>query len=235
MTKDNVLDKVQKLLALSTSPNENEAALAAEKAHAMLAEHNLSMLDISNHKQETAPKDVTMGHMNATTKHASPWVRTLWGATCYLYFCDYMYSRSGHGTYHYIIGTQANTVTAAEMATYLTDTIIKLSNQSGGDGPYKGNFRKGCSSRIATRLREKRRQEEAPATTSHSNLPAVYQANDTMLAEYIKQTWGETGKARASKQRITDASGYTAGRTAGDRVGLDKQTQTSKTERITSQ
>ena len=35
-----VVDKIQKLLALTESSNEHEAALAAEKAHELLAEHN---------------------------------------------------------------------------------------------------------------------------------------------------------------------------------------------------
>lgn len=38
-----IIDKVQKLLALATSPNEHEAKLAASKAHELLAKYNLSL------------------------------------------------------------------------------------------------------------------------------------------------------------------------------------------------
>ena len=44
--KAKVLDKIRKLLALATSQNENEAAAAAEKAQALIAEYNLTAQDL---------------------------------------------------------------------------------------------------------------------------------------------------------------------------------------------
>lgn len=43
MDKNEIIEKVQKLLALATSPNENEAKLAAAKAHELLTKYNLSL------------------------------------------------------------------------------------------------------------------------------------------------------------------------------------------------
>lgn len=43
-----LIEKIQKLLALAESPNENEARAAAEKANALLIEHNLSMQEVEN-------------------------------------------------------------------------------------------------------------------------------------------------------------------------------------------
>lgn len=43
-----IIEKLQKLLALSQSPNEHEAALAASKAQEMMDEYNLSIIDIKN-------------------------------------------------------------------------------------------------------------------------------------------------------------------------------------------
>ncbi len=42
-----VFDKLQKLLALSASDNENEAELAMEKAKVLMNEHKLSLLDVA--------------------------------------------------------------------------------------------------------------------------------------------------------------------------------------------
>jgi hypothetical protein len=41
-----ILDKIQKLMALATSANEHEAALALSKAQALMAEHNLTSTDL---------------------------------------------------------------------------------------------------------------------------------------------------------------------------------------------
>ncbi len=46
MTRERVIEKVRKLLALSNSSNEHEAALAAAHAQRLLAEHNLAMSEL---------------------------------------------------------------------------------------------------------------------------------------------------------------------------------------------
>ena len=46
MTRERVIEKVRKLLALSGSSNEHEAALAAAHAQRLLAEHNLAMSEL---------------------------------------------------------------------------------------------------------------------------------------------------------------------------------------------
>ena len=48
------IEKIQKLLALASSPNEHEAQSALLKAQELLAKHNLSMGDITNVAQEQA-------------------------------------------------------------------------------------------------------------------------------------------------------------------------------------
>jgi len=46
MTRERVIEKVRKLLALSNSSNQHEAALAAAHAQRLLAEHNLAMSEL---------------------------------------------------------------------------------------------------------------------------------------------------------------------------------------------
>lgn len=45
---EKVIDKIKKLLSLATSPNEHEAARAAERAHELLVKHNLDMQQVEN-------------------------------------------------------------------------------------------------------------------------------------------------------------------------------------------
>jgi len=46
MTRERIIERVRKLLALSSSSNEHEAALAAAHAQRLLSEHNLSMSEL---------------------------------------------------------------------------------------------------------------------------------------------------------------------------------------------
>lgn len=51
MTRERVIERVRKLLALSSSSNQHEAALAAAHAQRLLAEHNLAMSELDVHEQ----------------------------------------------------------------------------------------------------------------------------------------------------------------------------------------
>jgi hypothetical protein len=48
--QQDIIEKVQKLLALATSPNENEAKLAAAKAHELLTKYNMSLDEVEASK-----------------------------------------------------------------------------------------------------------------------------------------------------------------------------------------
>src|SRR5262245_21357752 len=86
--KAKLLDRVRKLLALSTSPNENEAALAAEKAQALLAEHKLSMDEVL----ETDSKPVEFFHDQTERTDSRPWRRGLGMWCAKMYFAKYYFS-----------------------------------------------------------------------------------------------------------------------------------------------
>jgi hypothetical protein len=51
-TSQEIIEKIQKLLALANSSNEHEAKLAAERATALLTKYNLSMQDIAAEERE---------------------------------------------------------------------------------------------------------------------------------------------------------------------------------------
>ena len=48
MSKDKIIDKVKKLLALSESSNPNEAFLAAKRARRLMDQHSLTKKDIES-------------------------------------------------------------------------------------------------------------------------------------------------------------------------------------------
>ena len=216
-----IVDKIQKLLALTESSNEHEAALAAEKAHELLAEHNLSMAQVeSASKKEKLNEQV--GHTSATSKLGARWVRNLWLATARLYFCEYLYSRGNHKTYHTVIGSEANTTTACHMAEFFTQSVVEMSKGSSS----QSSFRTGCALRLVARLNEMRKlAQEQPVTASNkSNLPALYEQTKEQLDNYISDTLGELKNVPSRNFSIADSNAYDAGRKAANSIGLNTQT-----------
>ena len=228
MTKETIIEKVQKLLALATSSNEHEAAAAAEKAHALLAAHNLSMAEVTT--TSDAPVDEVGQHTPNETKCGAPWVRTLWQATARLYFCEYAYSTCGDNTRHYVIGTQANSITAAHMAEFLSKTVMKLSlkarKEQDQSTKWQRSFRQGCGERIRIRLHNRLKElqsgrDEQNTIANANNLPALYQSNSQALRAFMDNEMS-VKKSKARSQRY-HAGGYNAGQEAGNNVGLDAQ------------
>ena len=216
-----IVDKIQKLLALTESSNEHEAALAAEKAHELLAEHNLSMAQVESASKKEKLNEQG-GHTSATSKLGARWVRNLWLATARLYFCEYLYSRGNHKTYHTVIGSEANTTTACHMAEFFTQSVVEMSKGSSS----QSSFRTGCALRLVARLNEMRKlAQEQPVTASNkSNLPALYEQTKEQLDNYISDTWGELKNVPSRNFSIADSNAYDAGRKAANSIGLNTQT-----------
>jgi hypothetical protein len=70
---ETLIEKVRKLLALAESPNENEAALAAEKAQELMLRHGIDMAQVA-----AASGKSTIGAEEGKTRgKVDPWRRTL--------------------------------------------------------------------------------------------------------------------------------------------------------------
>jgi len=65
-----VIEKLQKLLALSASENEHEAALAMQKAENLMKAHNLSVQDVA---QDGSGADIDSVDIDGGTKHRVMW------------------------------------------------------------------------------------------------------------------------------------------------------------------
>ena len=95
MKVDNkIIQKLQKLLALSASDNENEANLAMSKAEELMREHNLSLADIAI---DGSGADVDSAEVAGLTKSVQKWERMLGGCIANSFNGRSVYYRLGHG------------------------------------------------------------------------------------------------------------------------------------------
>ena len=226
-----VIRRIQGLMALSTSPNEHEANAAAEKASVLLTKYNLALGEVKS--RGTTTVNDTIGHVNPSTKHGSPWIRSLWQAVAKLNFCDYAYSSANHRTHHWVVGSAVNSTVTVQMAEYLTNSILDMSKRErkihGESARWQTAFRDGCGRRVTQRLRDRYEDQRSDkvdpdlrADAGTANLPALYEQTGKAVSAYMRDTLGTT-QSRQSRSQNLHSDGRRAGRAAGDRIGIDTQ------------
>lgn len=236
---EKVLERVKKLVALSKSPNEHEAALAAERAAAILAEHNLSMSDLETEVEEEAfIIDEVEG------QESRPYQRGLAGAVARLYFCRCFYTRRdipapnrkrGYVTKdcHSFVGAKHNVVVAQIMFGYLCEAVERLAKKGaltvppGERSAYRVTFRETCSQTLRRRIYDKymEAKKSGMVTESGTNLPALanlYDRTERELQSFLQQTVSGLRPSNR-KAKILHGQGLRDGISAGENISLDRQ------------
>jgi len=119
--RDKILDRVKKLLALSTSSNVNEAANAAAAAQRLMLEHKLTEADVSD-TQEGQMFELSMGAVG----FASRWKFVLVTAVARAFFCEAVGLRVGQRRKVRIVGRKEDVEIAARVFRYLHAEIDRL-------------------------------------------------------------------------------------------------------------
>jgi hypothetical protein len=247
-TLDKVMEKIRKLMRMTESPNENEAAVAAGKAQALLAEYNLSLSDVRTEKSKD-PRFVTDEEIATAIQ---PWRRLIGNSVAALYFCKYMfYSFDKHPKgwarkdRHMFVGAAHNIEVAKMMFVYLMNATERLAKEGAKKVPaserdrYTRSFCWACSSRLAGRIHlriEAAKQGGIKSETTGKNLPALldaYEQNKKQLMEYIKREGhGEDPPHATLKGSYGSDEGLEDGIRAGDKIGLDPQVGQSSTKAL---
>ncbi len=233
-----IIDKIRKLLALTRSPNEHEAALATERAQELLARYNIDMTEVEQKLDEGKIGQVEV--MERTEAFA----RTIRQAIARLYFCEYYYYTQRHESpvnpgkwvrfdHHFYVGESHNVEVAKMMSDYLVATIIRLARKGALDYPrierktYRGSFRVACSRRLAMRIAERilESRNKEMVMSDGRNLPALanlYDVRSDQNKSWIAENVGEmrTKKSRAKESNI---HGSMDGMAAADSISLDQQ------------
>ncbi len=236
MTKqEKLIDKVRKLLALSReNANEEEAANAASKAQAMMAEHNLSQADVA--EKDKSP----IARFPYEPKYSDPWRRSIVFAVAKLYMCRALNtgrfvkvrSRKTGGEKcvfkksFVFYGREHNAEICKEMCDYLFATTVRLATAYGSTRQQRLGFERGCGERLADRVADLYWQQIKPSNSSNpSGLPVLYKTEGELVEGYIdaKVDVFDT-KSRGSDLSSWDSD---AGSRAADKVSLNTQVRGS--------
>jgi len=219
--KDLIIEKIRKLLALSHSPNENEAMAAAQKANELLMKYNLDLGDL------LLGENIFTKEIICTYKKLASWKGQVLAGVAFLNFCvAYEVRLDGYGA-SVFYGRQANVITGKLQWEYLVDVIEKLAVQSGFNGLSARNaFRMGCAVRIANRMRDVVESQGRSGFCSEGDSVSalVVQSLHQKMEKEKKQLIEELGDAPSKKPgSYSDKDAFCEGLKAGDSVGLGKQ------------
>ena len=121
----NIIEKIKKLLALSTSSNENEAQAAMTKAQELLAKYKLSMKDIDG--THTASENVKKHATDVTFKKAT-WKSRL-SRVIAENFCCYSYLNTNRTHRIVFMGLTEDVETASAVFEYAVGYIVGKTRQ----------------------------------------------------------------------------------------------------------
>lgn len=222
MPDQTIIEKIKKLLALTTSSNENESTIAAEKASLLLAQHNLSLADLGNN-QDT---EITETVIDNTTRFVT-WKMILLSGVADSNFCQAL--RSSYNGNVFLLGSSTNLIVCQHLYDYLSKAIERRAKYRKGSGrAYLNAFRVGCATRLSERLLAQKNEMETsgiPGTGNAPDIPGIvvrsmFEKNQLAIQGYLENR-GVTVKSRSNSQ-ISSEKGYNAGIKVGDQISLNK-------------
>jgi hypothetical protein len=243
-TKDKMIDRVRKLLALANSANEHEAAAAAAQAADLMVKFEIeaSTLDSDCEPVAELPENEIL---DKGSRNRVPWKVTIAGGIANS-VGGQVYT---HGGTVHVIAQPGKMATIAYLYAYLVGEVDRLANAAYGaeceecDSSFVGRpsarrwknaFRLGAAGVIRSRLSKQRAetkreaQRKAIAEGSGQAVNTALVATNSALAvmadgekavsAFIRKNVGPLRSAAAGSH--SSSSGYGAGRQAGNSMGL---------------
>jgi hypothetical protein len=219
MADDKIIDKIQKLLALATSDNVNEAAAAAARAQELMSKHRLAMADIEAAAPGTVDDPITDQIVAGDRTHIS-WKVSLFAGIAQANGCSAYTQELRDKTglklvVTRFIGPASQLSTVTYLYEYLVKKIDELAamNRKDHDRAWLRAFRLGAVAEITTRLLATVAQAKVGA--SSAALAVVDKGTERVQAAIAKLKL----KSSAAPQ-IKDELAFMQGRAAGATIDL---------------
>lgn len=225
MSDQKILDKIKKLLALSTKngATEAEAESAMAKAASLAARHNIDLASAADSKVER--EAVTKYSQHHSLKKEEIYLHA---AASTLYNVRFLILNGGRAGYQYI-GTPTDCELAEATFSYLNDQMLRiyklhLANRPGMTqkerGLFRDSFKQACSLRVQQRAVELMKELEtsdkiAQESVGHNALVVAhhFQVKRDEIELYLKGTGMNirTSRMRGPKSGTGTSAGYQAG------------------------
>lgn len=220
---ERLLERVRKLLALATSPNVHEAALAAARAQELIDRHRLQrLLDAEQEAEEAivAAREEPL----AEARRIRKWKSVLAASLASLNGCLAYTEKRGKMTRIVLVGTEEDRAATVAMWEGLLKRVEWLSathlDGVGQDKRWHDAFRIGAVDTIVRRLREQ--QQQATASLETTALTVV-QRGLTRRRERVRSFAEANLNLKPGRGVTVDAAAYSEGKAAGHQLRLPKQ------------
>ncbi len=221
-----IIEKIKKLLALSTSSNEHEAAAAAEKARQLLEAYDLEAVDLQEQPESVHEHCHDQRYCTLPT-----WLSDLAYVAAEHFSCKYLIHKnhSGPGSIIAFIGTPTDTAIADYVFMFLQRTIDRIAaNTPTPPGMNTRRFRDSFKIGAVHGIREKLQSIRAASQHRTENRVQTHAATgrDLVLIKrdaveiYTRNKYPRIRKQSGSQAR-PDSSSYHAGAAAGRDISIN--------------
>ncbi len=212
MDDKSIIEKIRKLLALSTSPNRAEAAAALNKANELLLQYNLTMDQVRMSSADVDP--VGMRRIYCAVK--KKWRTLLLDKIADVNLCAALFTER----YVIVIGREVNAISVEVMWDYLEKVVQRIHLREcprQAKSHYRESFKLGIASGISEKLEE---QFQINTDPTQVNALVLYQNEKSRITDFLNNYGISYTTSRIEVER---REAYQKGLIHGRRVNLDKQ------------
>lgn len=237
MELSSVISRVQKLLALSTSSNANEAAIAAAKANKLIDEYRLteSELNVNNPNNDPLIEDDSYIY---ETGRIIPWKNYLvsvltdhYGCTC---FNQFIAPKGRKISQYKLIGKKSDVQIVKYMFTWLMNECQRLSDihAKGKGHVYVFSYCEGFVAGIKRQL-ELSRKELQQATHSSAAAMVLLDSRKSEAELFMNKLYKLKANKGSSARRL-NSEAFMNGKIQGENFDIDKATKTTVNNKLLS-
>ena len=194
MTKYKIIERIRKLLALSTSNNKHESAVALSHARKLMAKHGLTEAEVDEDSSGEMMFELSMGASGFSAR----WKFVLVAAVAQAHHCDVVGLRTGKRRKVRMVGLKENTELAAKVFKHLLEEIDRLIQIESNEPPnvllveilmgvprnlraYLDSFRRGAVTAIIEKLKQKEKSSVHPGLRT-----LAVMKDSSKIKDYIK-------------------------------------------------
>jgi hypothetical protein len=227
MIDQKIINKLQKLLALSASDNENESALAMKKAEELMREHNLSVADVA---LDGSGAHVDSAEVCGLTRTCQTWESSLGNFIAKTFNGRAIRTRNSDGWSFVFVAGQTDLIIITDLFERLRTTIKRMSqayvNSAKAftrihDKSLHNSYRLGMINTIVQRL-ERLKQNTAPTDDRNAfgmTGTALMVIKDKAVDQRVSRLFPRL-KTTTSRASRVDGNAYQQGMTDGNNVSL---------------
>ncbi|WP_319478411.1 DUF2786 domain-containing protein [Marispirochaeta aestuarii] len=214
LKSEKLINKIKKLLALSSSPNESESAAALLKATELLAKNELRIEDI---RDECS---IIKENVLDVVSIIKPWEEKLISCITKATFTEVLVLHIKSYEHLRIIGRESNVITAKVLYEYLQETIrrkAKLFHECIDDVE---SFSLGMVESIKGKF-EQRLAKEKEKVANKKQIVIIEKGSKKENMDYVKRKYGKTNER--DNWYGVDENSYGLGKSIGKKISIDGQ------------